>query len=110
MDMSPSAAATRSADPSDDPADGPGPAADESGAEPGIYYYGDGMRYMYGLIEAFFSAYAGQLDIASTQAFASDCILAPLGEENDPEALRDFIAGAARAIEAWLEPMGVRTP
>ena len=74
---------------------------------PGVYYYGDGMRYVDGLVEALVSALNGKFEVAGDQAESADCILAPLGEEGDPHALRDFIAGAARAAEHHLEQAGV---
>lgn len=74
-------------------------------SQPG--YYGDGMRYVFRLVDSVISARAGRPMDAINQAGAADRLLGPLGDENDPEALRDFIAGAARAAEAWLELSGV---
>lgn len=73
----------------------------------GNSYYQDGQNWISGMVQAALTLRLGDEQRAAEQAWAADCILAPLGEEDDPEAFRDFISGAANASEDLLRRVGV---
>ncbi|WP_182378660.1 hypothetical protein [Nocardioides sp. WS12] len=65
-------------------------------------FYNLGREYARDATEAHADAAAGNIEAARNEWAQADSRLGPLGELDDPEQLRDFIAGVAREDEDRL--------
>ena len=72
----------------------------------GVRSYADGCSYATQMTWAIDAANEGDHDRARLYVLAADRALMPLCNINNPESLRDFIAGVNAGLEAHLRTLG----
>lgn len=75
-----------------------------------IDYYAHGCAYATHVAGAAAAAHEGDHEAAEKQAFTADRLLWRLQSIDDPESLRDFIAGAHSQFETHLRSLGTTVP
>lgn len=79
-----------------------GPSSRAPGVPTPVRWYREGQKYNRLVFDAVRTLQEGDATAAARLADAADKLLWPLGTLDDPEDLRDFIAGAANAAESYL--------
>lgn len=72
--------------------------------------YADGCTYATHMSWAIEAAHNGELGKSHQHTLVADNVLAPLGDINNPESLRDFIAGTHSGFETHLRSLGTTIP
>lgn len=72
--------------------------------------YADGCAYATHISWSIAAARDGDTSKSQRNAAFADIALAPLGEINNPDSLRDFIAGIHSGFETHLRSLGITVP